>query len=158
MPLPLFLLCYSLRFSNIYATLFFRFRVVVLPFRFLFGKEHYIIYIVRHPLFRIPQTFLVLTYSRCSLVHIISFPYSLCANIVDRFLSHAIKCFLKDRRHTELPLHQISHQHHQVVGKTLIHKQIRLDIILRTAITLHGAVDLLKETFIQSVVLHQHFA
>ena len=158
MPLPLFLLCYSLRFSNIYATLFFRFRVVVLPFRFLFGKEHYIIYIVRHPLFRIPQAFLVLADSRRSLVHIISLPHRLRTNIVNRLLRHPVKRLLEYRRHTELPLHQISHQHHQVVGKTLIHKQIRLDIILRTAITLHGAVDLLKETFIQSVVLHQHFA
>ena len=39
MPLPLFLLCYSLRFSNIYATLFFRFRVVVLSFPELFELE-----------------------------------------------------------------------------------------------------------------------
>ena len=158
MPLPLFLLCYSLRFSNIYATLFFRFRVVVLPFRFLFGKEHYIIYIVRHPLFRIAQTFLVLADSRRSLVHIISLPHRLRTNIVYRLLSHPVKRLLEYRRHTELPLHQISHQHHQVIGESLIHKEIRLDIILRTAITLHGVVDLLKETFIQSVVLHQHFA
>ena len=149
MPLPLFLLCYSLRFSNIYATLFFRFRVVVLPFRLLLGKKNNIIHIIRHPLFRVSQTLFVLANSRSRFMHIISLPHCLGTNIVYRFLCHTIQSLLKDRRHTKLPLHQISHQHHQIIGKSLIHEQIRLNIILSAAVTFHGRVDFLKEVLVQ---------
>ena len=91
-------------------------------------------------------------------MHIISLPHCLGTNIVYRFLCHTIQSLLKDRRHTKLPLHQISHQHHQIIGKSLIHEQIRLNIILSAAVTFHGRVDFLKEVLVQPIILHQHFA
>ena len=65
---------------------------------------------------------------------------------------------LEDGRHAEFPLHQVSHQHHQVTGEALIHKEITFVRRSGTAVLLDGSINFLEEVFTDAVVLHQHLA
>ena len=91
-------------------------------------------------------------------MYIVLFPYGFCTDVVYGFFGHAAQCSLEDGRHAEFPLHQVSHQHHQVIGEALIHKEITLYVVLRTAVLLDGSINFLEEVFTDAVVLHQHLA
>lgn len=46
----------------------------------------------------------------------------------------SLQCPFEERRQAELPLHQVAHKHHQVVGKALIHEEVALYVILCAAV------------------------
>ena len=69
---------------------------------------------------------------------------------------HATEQFLENARHTELPLHEVTDEHHQVLAEALEHEQVSLHIVDVSYILLDGVVDFLEEAVRKIVDFNQH--
>ena len=53
----------------------------------------------------------------------------LCKDVVHRFLRHAVERLLHEVRQAELELHEVTHEHHQVLAEALELDKVGLDIL-----------------------------
>ena len=104
------------------------------------------------------QSVLVLTDISASLAHTVILPVCFGKYIMHSLFRHAPHGLLKEARDTELPLHQVADNHHQILAEALKHEQVSLDVIHRLAVLLHGIVYFLKERLAEAVDFHQHLA
>src|SRR5574344_228993 len=101
---------------------------------------------------------LVFADTETSFSHSVVLPLIFCQNIVHSFLCHAIERLLKNAWQAELPLHQVSHKHHQILREALKKEQIIAYIVHVTAIMFDTCINLLEEVIAHLVHVHQHFA
>ena len=101
---------------------------------------------------------LILTNVSASLTYAIILPVYFCQNVMHSFFCHVTKHLLKYPWHTELPLHQVTHEHHQVLAESLEHEKIVLYIVHIAAVALDRTINLLEESFRQTINIHQHLA
>ena len=94
--------------------------------------------------------------SYTSLVHTFILPAHLGQDVVNGLFSHAAKELLEYARHTELPLHEVADEHHQVLAEALEHEQVSLHIVDVSYILLDGVVDFLEEAVRKIIDFNQH--
>ena len=99
---------------------------------------------------------LILADSYTSLVYTFILPAHLCQDVVNGLFSHTAKELLEYARHTELPLHQVTDKHHQVLAEALEHEQVSLDIVHISYVLLDGSIDFLEESIRQALDFNQH--
>ena len=73
-------------------------------------------------------------------------------NLLGHHFTHSLG---EERRHAELPLHQVTHEHHEILAEVLEHDEIGLYILHLPAALFHAGIHLGKERGWQVVHVHE---
>ena len=96
---------------------------------FFLRQHHYLVDKTRNPLLAETKTFIVCPDCNYSFHHTSVLKIILIKDVRHGFLRHRVDCFLHERRHTQLELHQITCKHHDILSKVLKLYQISLHIL-----------------------------
>ena len=73
------------------------------------------------------------------------------------FSSQLVKRILHEARQTELKLHQVAHQHHQILREVLELDEIYIDILQFVAVLTDTGIYFLEEGIIRIIDILHHF-
>ena len=79
-------------------------------------------------------------------------------NVVDGALRHGVNGLLEERGQTQLKLHEIAHEHHEVLCEVLELYQVHLHILQLVAVFPDAGIYFLKETLVGFIQFFQHLA
>ena len=65
---------------------------------------------------------------------------------------------MEERGQTELPLHEVAHEHHEFLRESLKQEEVVTHIVHVAAVALDAQVDFLEEVVFETVNLAEHFA
>ena len=92
--------------------------LLVLP-RFLLCQHHHLVDEVGDPLLAETEFSVILTHPEHGLYHSRVFVVVLMKDIIDGLLSHTVNGALEKRRQSQLELHQVAREHHEVLRESL---------------------------------------
>ena len=113
--------------------------------RLLLSEHHHAIDEVCHPLLGETKATVVLTDGDNGLEHVRLLEVVLVKDVVDGLLSHRVESLLHKARQTELELHQVARQHHDVLREALELQEIGLCVLYLLTTTMKALVDLLEK-------------
>ena len=102
-------------------------------------------YIFRHPRFAIAECSLIFTQGHARTPYALVLPVVLGHYFVYLLGHHLLQRSAEELGQAEFPLHQIAHEHHQVLAEALEHGQVALYVLHPSATFLHAAIHLVKE-------------
>ncbi len=119
--------------------------------RFLLGEHDDTIDEVCNPLLGEAETTVVFTDGDNGLEHVGLLEVVLVEDVTDGLLGHRVEGLLHKSRQTELELHQIAREHHDVLCKALELQEIGLCVLYLLATTVEALVDLLEEGIVHLI-------
>ena len=129
---------------------------VTLRLRLFLGQHHNGIHKVCDPALGKAQAARILTHGNHGLHYPRLSEVILIIYAVDRFLRHLIKSFLEKARKAELELHQVTHEHHEVLGESLELHKVNLHVLELMATAADALVNLLEEVIAHGIHILKH--
>ena len=108
-------------------------------------------HILRHPLLRIAKHALIFPDGNAGSAHAIVLPIVLRKDLVNLLCRHLPQGSTEETGQAHLPLHEVAHQHHQVLTEALELYEITLCVLYLVAMLADAAVDLGKEIVADAV-------
>ena len=135
---------------------FLLFSCLFFGFWLFLGQHHHLIDKSGNPLFRERETLVVLADIEHHLDNSCILVVVLGKDFLHGLLGHRVDGALEERRHTQLELHEITHQHHQVLGKALELYEVHLYVLYLTAVLTNTGINLFEEEVVNLVELFEH--